>query len=117
MKPLTLCALIALSLSMTACNEREAEPVDAATPGAAMTPAPADTPPPTTTDPAMPPPMNTGACEGLTGQAFTDCLDRAGPTSAPPTTTDPATTEPSLTNPTPTDDAGAATDPATPPQP
>lgn len=120
MKTLTLCALITLSLSMTACGDREAEPVAPATPDTAMTPAPMDTAPAATTDPVTPPPMNTGACEGLTGQALTDCLNQAGPTSAPPTTTDPATTEPTLTDPTPTNDTGVSTEPAdttTPPQP
>ena len=117
MKTLTLCALMTLSLSMTACGDRDVEPVEPATPEAAITPAPVDAAPATTTDPAMTPaPTNGGACEGLTGQALTDCLNRAGPTSAPPTTTDPATTEPTLTDPTPTNDTGASGEPATPPQ-
>ncbi|WP_189456506.1 hypothetical protein [Cognatilysobacter bugurensis] len=121
MKTLTLCALIALSMSMTSCSERDVEPVDAAAPQAS---APAvDTAPAATNEPVAVP-MHTGACEGLTGQALTDCLNHAGPTSAPPTTTDPATTEPSLTNPTPNDGAASsdaalptADDADTPPQP
>lgn len=116
MKTLTLCALMTLSLSLAACADRDAERVEPAMPDAATTPAPMDTAPTTATDPATTPPMNSGACEGLTGQALTDCLNRAGPTSAPPTTTDPATTEPTLTDPTTTNDTGASTDPVTPPQ-
>ncbi|MFC0676788.1 hypothetical protein ACFFGH_02835 [Lysobacter korlensis] len=106
MKLLTLLALVALSLSMTACNDREAEavapPASAEAgvgPGAVDAPdviSPAD---PAAAGAALPPAGTViGACEGLTGQALTDCLNQAGPTSAPtmvdPTAPTDATTPP-----------------------
>lgn len=110
MKPLTCIAWIALSLSTAACSDRDAAPADTAAAPAAAAPEPIE--PAASQDSATPPATPTGACEGLTGQARTDCLTLAGPISRPPTTTDPATTEPTLTNPTPD-----ASDAATPPTP
>lgn len=113
MKPLTVFALIALSLLVAACSDRGDTPVEPAMPEAVTTPAPAPAAP---ADPAAAP-ANTGACEGLTGQALSDCLNFGGPISAPPTTVDPATTEPTLTDSAATNDTGRSADPATPPQP
>lgn len=114
MKLLTLSALVALSLSMAACNQRDAESETAAAsaeagtgPGAVDAPDAISPGDPNAMDPMMPPATTGGACEGLTGQALTDCLNQAGPTSAP-TMTDP-------TAPT-TDDAAVPSDTATPPQ-
>lgn len=95
MKLLTLPALVVLSLSMAACDRRDAEPIEPA--GTADTAA-VDTPAatmPTDTTTATPPATTAGACEGLTGQALTDCLNQAGPTNdpnAPPPTTNEADT-------------------------
>jgi hypothetical protein len=124
MKLLTLPALVVLSLSMAACGGRDAEPVEPAgagdtaaidTPTATM---PTDTTGatmPTDSTGATPPATTAGACEGLTGQALTDCLNQAGPTTdpnAPPTMNESGTM----------DDAGTDlsqpenTDATTPPQ-
>lgn len=94
MKLLTLPALAVLSLSLMACDRRDAEPVEPATTAdTAMTDSPAATMPTDTTmaptdTTTMPPATTAGACEGLTGQALDDCLNQAGPT------TNPAMTDP-----------------------
>ena len=110
MKLLTLPALVVLSLSMAACDRRDAEPVEpASTADTAAVDTPAATMPTDTTT-ATPPATTAGACEGLTGQALTDCLNQAGPTSTPPAATDPAMTDPTAPPPPTTNDAGTPTD-------
>lgn len=107
MKLLTLSALAALTLSMAACDRRDAEPIEPAeTADTAVVDTPAATMPTDATT-SMPPPANTGACEGLTGQALTDCLTQAGPISTPPGA-DPSLTDPAASPAT--DAAGTPTD-------
>lgn len=85
MKLLTLPALAVLSLSMLGCDRRDAEPVEpAGTADTAMVDTPSATMPTDTTT-TTPPTTSAGACEGLTGQALTDCLNQAGPTMSDPT--------------------------------
>lgn len=119
MKLLTLSVLLALSLSMAACDQREAETVaPAASAEAGVGPGAVDAPDaispgdPAVAGEVMPPTTTGGACEGLTGQALTDCLAQAGPISAP-TLTDP--TAPATDGAVPTDPAAPA-DATTPPQ-
>jgi hypothetical protein len=107
MKLLTLPALVVLSLSMAACDRRDAEPLEPA--GAADTAAvdtPSATMPVDTT--TTPPATTAGACEGLTGQALTDCLNQTGPA------TDPAMTDPTTNGTGTTNDAGTMNDAGTP---
>lgn len=117
MKLLTLPALVVLSLSMAACDRRDAEPVEptgAADTAAVETPA-ATMPTDTTT--AMPPTTMAGACEGLTGQALTDCLNQAGPTTTDPNAPPPTTNEAGTMDDTGTDvPLPENTDATTPPQ-
>jgi hypothetical protein len=109
MKLLTLPALVVLSLSMAACGGRDAEPIEPAgagdtaaidTPTATMPTDSTGATMPTDSTGAMPPATTAGACEGLTGQALTDCLNQAGPTTGPNET--PTTNEAGMT-----DDTGA----------
>lgn len=112
MKALTSSLLLVLAL--TACDRRDEQPVEpASTTDTATANAPAAAPADgatVTTPDTMSPGMvsDTGACQGLTGQAQTDCLNNTGPAgNVTPAPTTPPTTDP--TAPT------APTDASTPP--
>lgn len=122
MKLLSMSAAVALTLSLAACGgaaDRNADatmgsdtantatvdtpsatmPVDSTTAGTDMG-AGSTTGTMGNTD-VMGNPMNTGACEGLTGQAHTDCMNRAGPAGMQNelgTPTDPSVPQPSNTD-------------------